>query len=43
MSEAGLEPAPLISQSDIEPISQPGAPIKIDVARQIVLSIMQNL
>ena len=26
MSEAVLEPAPLICQSDIEPISQPGAP-----------------
>ena len=26
MSEAGLEPAPLICISDIEPISQPGAP-----------------
>ena len=26
MSKAGLEPAPLICKSDIEPIGQPGAP-----------------
>ena len=28
MSEAGLEAQPLIFQSDIEPMSQPGAPLE---------------
>ena len=30
MSEVGLEPAPLICQSDIEPICEPEAQIHID-------------
>ena len=42
MSKAGLEPAALIHQSDIEPIKQPGAPKNLKT-RQLEFDILLTI